>query len=109
MTRPLVGVKLCGGCREQFNRIKAWEGIRTACPMINFVSVQETTAWDLILVLSGCPVQCPDVKRLEGTAPMLRVCSLDHIPIVIENLRRLTSSGDSPQPFAANAAKLSKE
>ena len=98
MSRPVVKVKLCGGCQQRYDRVSAWKEIQEACPFVEFVSAQQEVMCDLILVLGGCPVQCPDVKRPSDTTPVLRVCSPEQIPFVIQEMRRFTGTAASSAP-----------
>lgn len=92
MNRPVVGVKFCGGCKEQYDRIKAWNELKASCPEISFVPVSKGTIYDLILVISGCFSQCPNVTGLEGRNGLLRVCTLEEFPDVVRKLHALTES-----------------
>jgi len=89
MNRPIVGVKFCGGCKEQYDRIKAWNELKESCPEVSFVPVSKGTIYDLVLVISGCFSQCPNVTGLEGRNGFLRVCAEEQFPDAIRKLQAL--------------------
>ena len=92
MNRPVVGIKFCGGCKEQYDRIKAWNELKEACPDVMFEPVTKGTLYDLVLVISGCFSQCPNITGLEGRNGFLHVCAQDHVAGAIRKINGLAEN-----------------
>ncbi len=60
-----IGLKYCGGCNQQYDRVGAVERIK-ACleDKIEFVSYRDENL-EGILVVTGCPTACVDMKPFE--------------------------------------------
>ena len=63
----LIGVKFCGGCREQYDRKQACKNIKEAlaCEQVEFAEAEKDRSYDALLVISGCPVKCADLVGYE--------------------------------------------
>jgi len=63
-----VGVKYCGGCREQYDRGAAAERIRSAFSdkKIVFGYAETGGSYDVLLVFYGCGTKCADVSGYEA-------------------------------------------
>ena len=59
-----VGVKYCGGCREQYDRGAAAERIRSAFSdtKVVFVYAEPGGSYDAMLVFYGCGTKCADIS-----------------------------------------------
>ena len=59
-----VGVKYCGGCREQYGRKAAFEKARerVADGTVEFLKAEDGGVYDALLVLCGCPSRCADIS-----------------------------------------------
>ena len=64
MDRLLIGIKFCGGCREQYDRKGASRSIKDALSyeQIDFVEAEKGGSYDTLLVICGCPVKCADLS-----------------------------------------------
>jgi hypothetical protein len=62
----LVGVRFCGGCNPQFNRGDFWRAVQDCLvgEAVQFVPAEQA---ELILIISGCVVDC--TSRPEGENP----------------------------------------
>ena len=59
----LIGVKYCGGCREQYDRRAGFESTREVFTNVVFVPVEDGGSYDALLVLCGCPAKCADISK----------------------------------------------
>ena len=60
-----VGVKYCGGCREQYDRKAGFEEFREKVPdgAAEFVRAEDGGEYDVLLVLCGCPSRCAGITE----------------------------------------------
>ncbi len=87
-----VGIKYCGGCQEYYDRIGSARYIQTACKdYAIFSPVRECTVYDLILVVCGCSVQCPDVQNFRANYGKIIVCGPEDVDDAIEKIRLLNT------------------
>ena len=65
MDRLCVGIKYCGGCREQYDRKGAVQNLQEAlaCENIEFVQVEKDRLYDVLLVINGCQSRCADLTN----------------------------------------------
>ncbi len=57
-----IGLKYCGGCRAQYDRVKAVEEIKQRLgDAIEFVSPDGEDV-DMVLVVTGCATACVDIE-----------------------------------------------
>ncbi|MDR1781738.1 MAG: hypothetical protein LBR40_01930 [Bacilli bacterium] len=62
----LVGVKYCGGCQSTYDRVAAYKKIENALDVdIEIVSDNENKIYDLLIVICGCRVRCPDIDKYQ--------------------------------------------
>jgi hypothetical protein len=65
----LTGVKFCGGCNPQYDRMAGYrEAVRHVemCgKTLDFEYVKDGRAYDALLVISGCPTKCADISNYE--------------------------------------------
>lgn len=92
MSPPVVGIKFCGGCKEQYDRIKAWTQLKENCPEAEFVPVSKGTVYELILVISGCYSQCPNLTGLESRQGFVRLCIPEQFPEAVRKINGLTKT-----------------
>ena len=70
-----IGLKYCGGCNPQYDRLQAAESIKKHLKgKVEFVSYEDPDA-EGILVVVGCPTACVDLKPFAGR-PIWVVTSL---------------------------------
>ncbi len=61
-----IGLKYCGGCTPQYDRVQAVVSIkRRLAGRIEFVSYEDRDV-EGVLVVVGCPTACVDIKPFEG-------------------------------------------
>lgn len=69
----LAGIKYCGGCNPTYDRGAACATIRKAfegndngsgAPDFEFVHQGDGKAYDVLLVINGCPCRCADLEGL---------------------------------------------
>ena len=59
---PRVGIKYCGGCNPEYDRVALVEQIRCALKgKVEFVSAQSEGV-ELILAVQGCATACADLS-----------------------------------------------
>jgi 3-hydroxyacyl-[acyl-carrier-protein] dehydratase len=70
-----IGVKYCGGCREQYNRKTAVYKIEEAFSeeQAVFDYANEGGWYDALLVVNGCPSRCADISGYHGRKIVLVV------------------------------------
>lgn len=64
-----IGVKFCGGCNTQINRlavIKELRGILPECYQL--VTNSQQDAWEFALLICGCPTACADRPEIRKRA-----------------------------------------
>jgi len=78
LSAALIGVKYCGGCREQYDRKAGFEKIRDEFPgaVAAFTRAEDGGVYDVLLVVCGCPSRCADISRYRAGGT-LTVDSLD--------------------------------
>jgi len=63
MRAARIGVKYCGGCREQYDRKAGYEKARKCFSApAEFVPAEAGGSYDALLVFCGCPVRCADIS-----------------------------------------------
>lgn len=82
-----VGLKYCGGCRAQYDRVKTVEEIKKRLgDTIEFVS-PDTPDADMILVVTGCKTACVDIEPF-GNLPIHFVRSKEEADTFIEEMKQ---------------------
>ena len=63
-----VGVKYCGGCREQYDRKAAFEELQAGIEgsEAEFVPARDGGDYDELLVICGCPSKCADISKYKA-------------------------------------------
>ena len=77
MDQFLIGVKYCGGCREQYERKAEFEKVKAAIPddRAIFVSAKEGEVYDSLVVICGCPVCCADISKYNVSGDTIKIDS----------------------------------
>lgn len=65
----VVGVKFCGNCNPQIDSLEILGRLKEMLADCRFVSAPDPK--DVLLVLSGCPVDCAERPEFDG--PTIRV------------------------------------
>lgn len=87
-----IGIKYCGGCQEDYDRIQSAKYIQAACmDSAIFSPAQENTVYDLILVVCGCTVLCPDYQRYKTKNGVVIVCGTEDLDAAIAKIRVLNT------------------
>lgn len=61
----IVGVKFCGNCNPRIDTEKLLQSLKKQATNIQFV-FQDFTSAHILLVLSGCPVNCVTMPLFSG-------------------------------------------
>lgn len=93
--KTYVGLKYCGGCKAQFDRVSAAKEIRDASPeSVVFEPVRKERLYDYILVLSACSVQCADQINLQSKHGVCNVFSDESTARAIAEIHKLNAKKD---------------
>jgi len=69
-----IGVKYCGGCREQYDRKSAAARIReNVLGAAEFVPAEAGGTYDALLVICGCPTCCADISGYRTDGNVVKV------------------------------------
>ncbi len=72
-----IGVKYCGGCNPQYDRVAVVEGLQKRLEgRAEFVS-PDHDGIDLILAVEGCATACADLSPFEGKRIFVITCPED--------------------------------
>ena len=83
-----VGIKFCGGCNPNYDRVAALERIRSHLnPDVEFVRFDCKNAV-CILFIKGCDTECIDLNRFGQTRQIMLTCWED-IQCVIAQIKNL--------------------
>lgn len=64
--KMIVGIKYCGGCNPEYDRVALVEQIRCVLKgKVEFVSAQSERV-ELILAVQGCATACADLTPFKG-------------------------------------------
>lgn len=61
-----VGVKFCGGCNPRYDRRSVLNRLLEDCPALCWSYAKPEEAYDVLLVLCGCPSRCADVSAFHA-------------------------------------------
>lgn len=88
-----IGIKYCGGCNSQYDRVKLIEGFKEKHPENRYYDVLDgELTQDIWIIVCGCPCACVRTDGLAATLKMFFVKSPEDIPLLeaeIENLKRV--------------------
>ena len=66
MPMPRVGIKYCGGCNPEYDRVMSVEQIKRALKgKVEFVPAQNEGV-EIILAVQGCATACADLSLFKG-------------------------------------------
>lgn len=57
-----IGIKFCGGCQSKFDRGDTYETLIKRIKNANFEYVEKNGIYDILVVISGCQIQCADTN-----------------------------------------------
>jgi len=79
-----VALKYCGGCDSNFDRVAYAEKIKKELTgSVNWVTIDEPP-FDMVLLISGCQVACPEeLLRTKITVPLLSISNDSVSPEII--------------------------
>ncbi|MEN6461757.1 MAG: hypothetical protein ABFC94_10350 [Syntrophomonas sp.] len=64
-----IGVKFCGGCNPQINRLIIIKELRSILPEdYELVTNLQEGAWEIGLLICGCPTACADRPEIHKMA-----------------------------------------
>jgi predicted metal-binding protein len=87
-----IGLKYCGGCKPQYDRVQAVALIRQRLPeKIELVSHEEPDTHGT-LVVTGCETACVDMTPFAGR-PLWVATSLREIEQLIEKMKEADPNG----------------
>lgn len=61
-----IGIKYCGGCNSNFDRIEIVNKIKKLFKEEKFEYAKEDTLYDIVLIINGCSRTCADHSALKG-------------------------------------------
>lgn len=87
-----IGVKFCGGCQTKYDRKKAYYELKNKLKNCKFSFIDEEENYDLILVISGCHIDCADISNYISKNGFVHMVSYDENTIekiihIIESLQ----------------------
>ena len=86
-----IGLKYCGGCASQYDRVQAVASIkRHLAGRVEFVSYEDRDV-EGVLVVAGCPTACVDLTLFEGR-PLWVVTSEQDAEGFIEKMRKMENT-----------------
>ena len=83
----LLGLKYCGGCNPRYDRTALVARLKAALPEVEFQPVRPGTVYDLLLVVSGCHVECADIEGIEARLGRIGVFAAEHLEPAIEKIK----------------------
>ena len=83
----LVGLKYCGGCNPRYDRGALVRQIQAALPEVEFQPVRPGQSYDLLLVVSGCRVECADTEGIHYRLARLSIYDASQMEELIQSLR----------------------
>lgn len=57
-----IGIKFCGGCQSKYDRGETFDNIKNSIRDVEFQYVEKYGVYDILVVISGCQIQCADIK-----------------------------------------------
>lgn len=91
----LVGLKYCGGCNPKYDRGALARALVAALPEHEFRPARPGEEYDLLVVISGCHVQCADISALKFQRGPVYISSADGLGAAIEEIKKYASEGRS--------------
>lgn len=80
-----IGIKFCGGCNPNYDRVAALERIQSRLSSeVEFVRF-DCKNIDFILFIKGCDTECVDLNRF-GLTPQVRLTRWEDIQSVITQI-----------------------
>ena len=83
----LVGVKYCGGCNPRYDRGALVAQIKKALPAMRFEPVRPDQVYDVLLVVSGCHVQCADISGIQYRRGRVGVYAAEHLTSAVQAIQ----------------------
>jgi len=87
-----VGLKYCGGCNPQYDRVQAVEFLRERLKDTVDLASYEDPGIEGILVVTGCPTACVDLTPFKGR-PVWVVTSLQEAEHFAETMMKEKRNG----------------
>ena len=79
MSKPVIGVKFCGGCRALFDRKAEYERIKAGLSgQAEFETVKDGGKYDSLLVICGCPSRCADISKYHTDGKIITIDNIDN-------------------------------
>ncbi len=93
-----IGVKYCGNCNPQIDGPKLVKRIKELLPDSLFLSAEDPGI-DVLLIVSGCPVDCATRPKFTGPLVVVAGKTVDRVPceaaeipeVVAEKLQKYDS------------------
>ena len=85
-----IGVKYCGGCREQFARKNTSVSIQEKFSESQaiFEKAEDGGSYDALMVVCGCPSRCADISKYSAKETIM-LDSEDRCSTVLSELQRM--------------------
>ena len=82
-----IGIKYCGGCNPRYDRGVLVARLKAALPDIDFQPVRDGDVYDLLLVVSGCRVECADIQGIQYRLEKLGIYDEQQLEPLIDKLK----------------------
>ncbi|MBN1636322.1 MAG: hypothetical protein JW920_07400 [Deltaproteobacteria bacterium] len=87
-----IGLKYCGGCRAQYNRVAVVkQAQQTLKDLVEFISPESEEA-ECILVVSGCKTACADITPF-AKRPICFIAGEEDAQVWVEEMQQTLSEG----------------
>lgn len=85
-----IGIKYCGGCNSQYDRVRAVKQLQAALPQHHYAYVSSgVLTQDVWLVICGCPAGCASTEGLVARRHLFLVTNADDMKAVEVQLRMM--------------------
>jgi len=86
-----IGIKYCGGCNENYDRIKLTAEIKNKfADIFIFEQAKCEKSYLCVLVICGCNVQCADISKIKSEKGFLYVSGNNDTARIIETLKEIS-------------------
>lgn len=82
-----IGIKYCGGCNPRYDRSAFVSRLKAALPDLDFQPVRIGEVYDLLLVVSGCRVECADIQGIQYRLGKLGVYDDQQLEPLVDKIK----------------------
>lgn len=85
-----IGIKYCGGCNSQYDRVKLIEGFKKRHPENRYYGVLDgELTQDIWIIVCGCPSACACTDGLTAKLTMVWVRSSEELALLETEIDKL--------------------